>query len=309
MPLQALLLRLPAEIRLNVYRSFFSSVSLAFTEPNSLALEIALRRTPNALSLLLVCHQTHLETKTIWLNSIEFEFETLELLMDVFSKLPDSTLSQIRHVLLAKASILIHQPSDQPIGRMFTIALVLKLLPALSLDLLTVVGMCDCEDSYATLDDLVKYGSGWKELRFLTAQSSMLGFANRGWSQSYGERMPQPGAWRKDILGRDGSERGPSVEIFRSTDVNGGIQAVLDTTTRESFEQAEPEDKTVFGKQKDMQLMAEGEKGKALLVVVRRGKDVDFARDGVAPYEVHDIGSIPGVVTWSVLKEMCIDYI
>ncbi|KAG4439881.1 hypothetical protein IFR05_004657 [Cadophora sp. M221] len=307
MPPPTLLLRLPVEIRLKIYQDVFSSVSLNFMEPNSPAPEIALPQTPNALGLLLVCQQIHAELKRVWLNCVSFEFQTLELMMDIFSKLPDSILSQIRHVLLAKASSLILPPSDLPHCRLFTLASIFKLLSTLSLGVFTVVGMSDGENSYLALNDLVKYGSGWKELRFATARSSLLGFANGDESQSWVQRMPQPSAWKEEMLRRDGVETGPSVEIYRSAEVNGGIKAVLDTTTRQAFEQAELEDLTLFGKEEDSKLMVEGEKKKALLVVVRRGQGVDFAQDGGAPYESHDVRSIPGV-TWSGLKDKCVDY-
>ncbi|KAH6709441.1 hypothetical protein BKA61DRAFT_579501 [Leptodontidium sp. MPI-SDFR-AT-0119] len=306
---RTLLLRLPVEIRLKIYHDVFSSVSLTFMEPNSPAPETDLSQTPNALSLLLACQQIHSETKHVWLNRVSFEFHNLEIMMNTFSKLPDSILSQIRHVLLAKASILILPTSDLPYGRLFTLASIFKLLPTMSLDVLTAIGMSDGEDSYLTLNDLVKYGTGWKELRFATAQSSMLGFENGEQSQSWVQRMPQPGAWKEEILCRDGVETGPSVEIYRSTEANGGIAAVLGTATRRTFEQAEPYDVTLFGKEEDSQLMAEGEKEKGLLVVVRRGKGVNFAQDGGAPYESHDVRSIPGGVTWSDLKDKCIDYL
>ncbi|PVH71388.1 hypothetical protein DL98DRAFT_393216, partial [Cadophora sp. DSE1049] len=52
---------------------------------------------------------------------------------------------------------------------------ILKLLPGLLLDTLTVLGSSDCAINHITLEGLVQHGSGWEELHYITPDSEMFG--------------------------------------------------------------------------------------------------------------------------------------
>ncbi len=90
-----------------------------------------------------------------------------------------------------------------------------------------------------TLDELIKYGTGWRELRYITASASLLGFASEIRLEGQNSRRPQPSSWNNDLKKREGNceSTGRSVKIYRSTQVDDGVAAVLDVVTRELFEQ------------------------------------------------------------------------
>ena len=93
-------------------------------------------------------------------------------------------------------------------------------------------------------------------------------------------RKPQPSAWFKILCERDGDESGASATIFRATQAERGT--ILDPNKREIFRQTCPsEELESYGLVEDKSLMSSDEKGKELLVVVRRGAHVGIAeRDG-----------------------------
>ena len=69
------------------------------------------------------------------------------------------------------------QPIDDDGDVFYRLAWVLKLLPALRLDRLTVLGSPHGEYNYGNVEDLIKYGNGWKEMHYVTKRSEMLGFS------------------------------------------------------------------------------------------------------------------------------------
>jgi hypothetical protein len=56
----------------------------------------------------------------------------------------------------------------------------LKLLPGLQLDTLTVLGLSYGPRNYDTLNGLIQHGNGWKELHYISKDSTMLGFEKKG---------------------------------------------------------------------------------------------------------------------------------
>ncbi|KAK7706566.1 hypothetical protein SLS63_013931 [Diaporthe eres] len=86
---------------------------------------------------------------------------------------------------------------------------MLKLLPGLCLDRLTVFGDVRKESRYRELDDLIRHGNGWKELCFLSHNSEMLGYpkCKKGSYENVPDeflRAPQPSTWRQALSHRDG---------------------------------------------------------------------------------------------------------
>ena len=203
----------------------------------------------------------------------------------------------------------------QPIGddddTFYRIAWVLKLLPALRLNQLIVLGSSDGLVAYDSLEGLIKYGTGWKELHFITRSSEMLGFAKfdilRG--PTYWRR-PQPSIWHEMLLQRDGTESGASVSIYRATqpDATG---AVLNPLTRQVFEQtvSSLEDLKNFGMEEDKVLLGENEIGKELLTIIKRGHNVDIEEQDGPPYLAMDIRQWAHDLTWAEIRRCRIGFL
>jgi hypothetical protein len=129
----------------------------------------------------------------------------------------------------------------QPIGDdddvFYRLVWALKLLLGLQLDKLTVLELSSGEIAYDTLEGLIKYGTGWRELHFITPNSTMLGFGRRNMfmADPYW-RKPQPSTWNEILFQRDGANSRASVTICRSTqsDMPG---AITNPRTRQIFEQ------------------------------------------------------------------------
>jgi hypothetical protein len=190
----------------------------------------------------------------------------------------------------------------------YRLGAALKLLPGLRLDRLTVLGPSMGEIAYDTLGGLIKQGNGWRELHFITPNSTMLGFAKRElfMADPYW-RKPQPSTWNEILLHRDGAASGAFVTVYQANqcDTSG---AVLKPYTRHTFEQKiiSPGTLETFGVAEDKELLAEG---KELLVVANRGRSADIAEQNGPPYEFNDIREWAHGMTWAEIRRQCIDFI
>jgi hypothetical protein len=204
----------------------------------------------------------------------------------------------------------------QPVGDdddvYYRLVWALKLLPALRLDELTVLGPCHGEIAYDTLGGLIKHGNGWRELRFITPDSSMLSFAkvDMFMAEPYW-RQPQPSTWEKILLQRDGAQSGASVTIYRSTE-SDAPGTVINRRTRQIFQQqaSPPTALATFGVKEDKALSSKNEKGKELLVIVRRGQGADIAEQQGPPYKLaEDIRQWAHGMSWPEIRRQCIDFL
>ena len=306
------LLQLPGELRNQIYNYLFASTRLTFGKRRTSRMTCkTMRPALNSLAILRVCRQINQEAGSLWLGEILFNFEQVEDLLDKFSTLPSSTLSQIRNVRTGGRPLVL-----QPIGDhdevYYRLAWALKqLLPVMSLDNLTVLESSSGVIAYDTLGGLIKHGNGWRELHFITANSRMLGFAKAGMfmTDPY-RRKPQPSTWNDILLRRDGANSGASVTVYRSTQ-SYSPGTVLDPRTRQIFEQKvpSPKDLETFGVAEDKQLLAEDEIGKELLVVVKRGHGANIMEQDTPPYNSADgIRQWPHGITWAEIRRQCIDY-
>jgi hypothetical protein len=187
----------------------------------------------------------------------------------------------------------------------------LKLVPHLQLDTLTVLGGSASNISggpgqvdYNTLDDLIAYGTGWKELHYLTPNSSCLSFQK---TERFGQtylRKPQPEAWRLALSQRDGRDSGASVMIYRSrTGIPGSI---IEQDEREIFEQhVAPPHLEDFALAKDPFLTLPSEQCREVLVIAKRGREAVITEEtSKSPYnEDYDIRALALNMTWSQIRE------
>lgn len=152
---------------------------------------------------------------------------------------------------------------------------------------------------------MVRYGSGWKELHFISVASELLGFGEVHMPMfDLHRRRPQPSTWTNILQQRDSMA---SVTIYRSTksEIPG---AVLSPQTREVFEQkiSSSAELESFGVRPDEQLLSRSEIWKEVLVVVKRGHDADIENDGLPCLADKDIRQWACWMTWAEIKRDCV---
>ncbi|KAJ7193813.1 hypothetical protein GGX14DRAFT_378656 [Mycena pura] len=274
---------LPREMRGEIYPHLFCSTRLVWGE-RSLGRISRLRITsaPNSLALLRSCRQIHAEIGTSWLQQVLFVFEDPNTMLDKLTNIPPTTLALIRHARISGDPVMLSWEHDDDVY--YRTSQALRLLPGLALDRLTVLGPRGPEISYETLDMLVRHGAGWKELYYLSHKSTFLGYRdNDNWLGLTGEhspylRVPQPEGWQRALEARDGATSGASVTIYRAK-APRLPGAVLDPARRAVFAQTLPPgcDVHTYATFEDAELMKDGEREKEILVVVKRGRGVDYS--------------------------------
>ncbi|KAH9882801.1 hypothetical protein J1614_000167 [Plenodomus biglobosus] len=275
------LLCLPFELREEIWAYFFNSTRLSFGLRYSPRHgERFIRPAPHSLALLRVCHQIHAETHDIWIQRVLFNFEDPQTMLNKFSDIPDSTLSRIRYLRLVGSPMMRYLKGFDDL--MYRQDSVFHLVPALRLECLTIIAVAPAAPEYDAITNLINRGNGWKELRYITRSSRMLGFSP---SRSHGSRetgnirrQPQPSFWNKKLSNRDGEGSGAAVEVYRTLEEDDP-ESVLCPSRRESFEQnhAEGELKD-FGLVDDEEMTRGAGARKALLISVKRGDGVDYSQ-------------------------------
>ncbi|KAM5353460.1 hypothetical protein ACJ41O_000110 [Fusarium nematophilum] len=146
----------------------------------------------------------------------------------------------------------------------------------------------------------------------------MLGFARLGLLHTDDEvekymywRKPQPAHWQSVLEDRDGALSRPSVTVYRST-VSGCPGSAMNANTRERFEQKVPEHtetREAFGITEDAGLVADGERDKEMMFIIKRGAGVDYEQKKDSRFIESDIRrDMPGR-TWKEIRYECIDHI
>ncbi|CAO2648572.1 Nn.00g078390.m01.CDS01 [Neocucurbitaria sp. VM-36] len=275
------LLQLPRELRDEIFALVFNSTRLTFglryTPRHG---ERFITPAPHSLALLRTCRQIHGETHDVWIGRVLFNFEDPQTMLNRLSELPESTVSKIRHLRLAGFPMMRYLKGFDDL--MYRHDSVFQLLPALRLDCLTILAVPPAAPEYDAITNLINRGNGWKELRYITRSSRMLGFSP---SRSHGSRetghicrQPQPKAWNERIVKRDNEGSGASVQIFRSKEEND-CASVLCPHRRKLFEQSFDNDKIKeFGLIDDEELTKGAGARKALLVLVKRGNNADITQ-------------------------------
>jgi hypothetical protein len=247
-----------------------------------------------ALALLRTCRLVRDDIGNSWIRQLRFHFADPESLLDKLAGIPIAVRGQIRHVRIAdEPLILLKYERDSDDELEYRTAQVLRLLPGLKLDTLTVDG-----GDYATLDVLVRYSDGWKELRFISPNSRFLG-RESGPSTDPSDplRQPQPSDWQNALEQRDGQASRPSVVVYRAIDAArlDPWNPQRDPDALRVFTQAfaAGQDAETFGLVEDATLMHDEEIGKGILVIVRRGAGVDYAEKEGSPYI--SVGDMPDI--------------
>jgi hypothetical protein len=304
------LLRLPGEIRNQIYTYLFASTRLTFSfqslgEPS----EYWTRPAAHSLALLRVCRRIHVETKNLWLPHVLFNFQGIEDLLDKLCPLPLETLQKIKHVRVGAKAVMMTPPGDYQ-DIYVRMPWLLKLLPDLRLDTLTVLGDTAPNSLYLVVDLLVQHGHGWKELRVIAPSSGV--FAWKAVTTIFGPptlvRAPQPAGWSEVLMSRDGRDPGACVQIYRAKTLETGV--LFEPSKREVYTQRAPSpaEAEAFAFTTPPDLSPKDEMAKELLVIVRRGRGVDLGDVGpVLPMETGDMRAWSEGRQWKRLKQDCID--
>ncbi|KGY14566.1 hypothetical protein PABG_12556 [Paracoccidioides brasiliensis Pb03] len=99
-------------------------------------------------------------------------------------------------------------------------------------------------------------------------------------------------AWHESLLLRDGLDSGASVVIYRST-CPGVPGSVLDPSRRERFGQTAqcPEPLEKFGTTENEGLLADNERLRETLTIVKRGRSADISDVGGPPFVQRILGN------------------
>ncbi|KAK4170744.1 hypothetical protein QBC36DRAFT_341379 [Triangularia setosa] len=308
------LFRIPFELRDVIYSYLFTSTRLTFglrvTSDNQSI--ITVQPSLHALALLCICRRVNAEIAKSWLSQVLFSFEDSKTMLDKLSILPFEELSLIRYVSVRGEPLHLTYLSKSQVHH--HLVGVIKLLPGLQLHRLTVFGGRGDKCQYRILDELVKYGNGWRELRFISHSSGMLGYAyycfDTALSNRY-QRRPQPEYWQRVVEERDGAQSYPSVLVYRAKRASHRGD-ILRPQARELIQQSDaglPFGSSEYGAAEDPVLVSEGERGKELMVVVQRGQN------GVNYVEKEDSPLLPGLdirrdfpgKSWIEIRAVCIE--
>ncbi|RSL41951.1 hypothetical protein CEP54_015657 [Fusarium duplospermum] len=293
---QSMLFRLPQELRLKIYEHLFSSKRLQWhfrKTSHPMRPESTPRQT---LALVRTCHRVKDEIGDSWVGQIHLTFRTPEIMLDVLTELPVSTLSKIRHVRVTAEPVLTQPPPVRPQTRFYFISALLKLLPGLRLDTLTIQGTSPILTFWGSkiLDELISRSCGWKELYYITREVTLLGFRHRPVRDH-----PQPENWQRIMDDRDGTETKPSITIYRST------HPIMDDNTSLAFERDMPDDWTAgvtLGTNLNENLFKTIGDRRGIMVVVKGGLGVDYEEKEGSPLLEKDIRSDAPGMTWQEIQ-------
>ncbi|EXU99012.1 hypothetical protein X797_008010 [Metarhizium robertsii] len=288
------LFKLPPELRLSIYRHHFLSTRLSY----GLSIDLDAKTIParHSLALLRTCRRVRTEIGDTWLGHVLFNFADVDYMMVILKALPMATLSKIRHVRILGTELCFFTDLGEHDAVSYTLVQALKLLPGLQLDTFTVLSPGEDDYDYEVLNDLIEYGDGWKELRFICQVPSQLGYkSDNGYrhknSRSY-PRKPQPAHWASVMNTRDGIQNQPSVTIYQSVRL-GEPCSVMHEATRVIIEQWPWKEKehVTLAEMFSATYFEKKEEALEVMVVVKRGKGINY-QEGEHPRYLTAISDI-----------------
>lgn len=260
---------------------------------------VRLRPAPNSLALLRICSRVNGEIGDKWLSQVLFSFEDVGTMLDKLTNLDQKTLAKLRYMRFSEQGM-IRVPSPGGSEHGYGLTHFLKLLPGLCLDRLTVLRPTGTHWKgcrYRALDVLINHSNGWKELYYLSNNSTILGWSRLDQTFNDDLRAPQPSDWNRALTSRDGPTA--SVSIYRSSNAADHGAMLSKPATRQAFPDQSAEPGKNYGDEEDAALMAPGEREKELLVVARRGNGVDCTASLGLPQLLDDIRERWRGMTWA----------
>lgn len=217
-------------------------------------------------------------------------------MLDILMELPVSTISKIRHIRVTAEPVL---TMIAPAGRRteyYFMSALLKLLPGLRLDTLTVygTGFLLAFEGSRILDELISRSCGWKELYYITREETLLGPGGPPVRSP-----PQPEQWQRIMNDRDGTETNPSVTIHRST-----CPIMHNNTTMISRRDMPGDwiDGITLNINQHENLNQKIADRRGIMVVVKRGLGVDYEEKEGSPLLEKDIRRDAPGMTWQEIQ-------
>lgn len=268
---------LPREIRDQIYASYFSSITLTYP---TFALP----------PLLFTSRQLHAEALPLLRSNATYDLITTEHFIDYLTTLSPATLAQLRHISVRDVPFPVYPDVDDSYYVTHLFSTLLPLFPGLRLGTLIIEDAFHGEDAaedglghnatYDGLQEMVKEGKGWKELilrstsdRWLVAVVFQMCAADGTVRTMINGGSKQPETWDRLIKERDGQESGAKVEMW-SCKAQGVWEKVEEAYNAEVEDEAEQDD-----------LDGAEPARSSIEVRVRRGKEADYAQDGMIAHE------------------------
>ncbi|KAK4143721.1 uncharacterized protein C8A04DRAFT_12109 [Dichotomopilus funicola] len=309
---------LPPELRTHIYTLHLRNTRLttgARLSPHGCrAPRQLLTPAPHTLALLYVCRAIYDELATSWsspshwLRHVLFDFAEPYTMLDTFFWMPRGMLQAVKRVRVG-AEALVFTIFDE--STFYSFAGAFKLLPGLRLDELTVLGCPVDEGNSEIIRDLLRFGGGWRRLRFVAHGAGMLlglggseeeeeeeGVQELRWEESRARDCCRQ--WESMLRERDGKESGSSVfgYVARERKTYG---VVLDPERRVEFYRSKakgPDDEylgeAILGQVDNIE--------REVLIIVTRGAKVDIEDKEDSPFvegdpREHEFGS-----TWDEIS-------
>ena len=272
----SLLFRLPHELRKEIYEHVFFSTQIGF---NKYELEhdmeddepvhfTVVYLSQHPLAILSTCRLARADIGDSWVKQVTLVFRASFMMLDKLTSLTPDVFGRIRHVHLASDEIILRTN-----GTEYPVTAALVFLPGLQLDTLTLNAFNQIDRR--ALDTLVREGSGWKVLQFVTPYYTDLGptqeHEHDGKKVEVFTRLPN--RWRRVLEARDGKSSKSSVTVYCAKG-RFGYDQVLNPSTRTRFEKEVP---------------LEAARLKEVMVVVKRGEGVGYKMRADAPLLRDDI--------------------
>ncbi|KAF2640944.1 hypothetical protein P280DRAFT_549718 [Massarina eburnea CBS 473.64] len=167
------LLRLPRELRDEIYSSLFNSTHLSYrrrdTSKAAIKASVYITHTTNTLALLRTCRQINAETRDTWIKRVTFVFDDQHAAIQKLASLPTTTVSQIRKVLMFDNGISWHlyDTNQGTWPNTLLLSMFISFIPGIHLDTLTIFDDRSRQPTMNLLQSWSTLSSGWRTLRFI----------------------------------------------------------------------------------------------------------------------------------------------
>jgi hypothetical protein len=287
-------LQLPAELRLEIYDILFTSTRLSHgrrfvNTAGGLSEWTTIIPGKHSLALLRVNRQIFQETRVYWPRRVLVNFENGSAMLHKLLGVNNSISANLRHVrtYMGLGDISGLGPVD-PLRFLKVWAGLVKVLSSLRLDTFTVLGPFIPPLGISLLTRLLREGQGWRELRFVTPNRAMLCCAYPGESS----RIK---LWKSIVRERDeheGCAAGSStLTVYHALDAHDtlGIQPPIFCPERRRVRSLNPL------RADDVCHLSHGDWGRAMMVVVRWGPNVNIGGHGGDQTSLEVYSEIMGV--------------
>ncbi|KAL8686107.1 MAG: hypothetical protein Q9224_005550, partial [Gallowayella concinna] len=202
------LLGLPLELRILIYIHLFSGQTLDFPDLGH--------------ALLSVSKQIRNEALPVYYRHVQFDFESIQHLLDFLATFDRDTISQLGHISVCASPFSAHADQARETHRTCHFDDVLPFLPGLQLLSLKVLDMSHqpglqwfeyVGKPYRVFENLISC-QGYKELIYVIVDGFCM-FGPTLHDGNFELRKPQPSTWDAMIKNIDGFDSGAGVDIFQ----------------------------------------------------------------------------------------------